>query len=117
VTGRVAPSAQQQQQQHQSGGLSDKNAVTGIGRAFQPSDVVACRIVSVSSGDQRCYDLSTTEAELGVLQATCHHCKAARLVPKTWREMICSDCGHAEPRKVAKPWSVVGSGQQLPAVE
>ena len=100
--------------------LSTKETGSGtttsmIEQAFQPTDVIACRIVNVSSGDasnrQRCYDLSTAEVELGVLSATCKTCPrptttiggVAWLVPTSWREMMCSVCGRIESRKVAKP--------------
>jgi exosome complex RNA-binding protein Csl4 len=104
-----------------SGTSSNSSSRGIIERAFQPTDIISCRIVSVSSGDasnrQRCYDLSTAEVELGVVSATCKVCPrpattsfttpttstVARLVPKSWREMMCTVCGRIEPRKVAKP--------------
>ena len=113
-----------------SGSTSSNSSSSGIiERAFQPTDIISCRIVSVSSGDasnrQRCYDLSTAEVELGVVSATCKVCPrpattsftptpttpstpstgtptVARLVPISWREMRCTVCGRIEPRKVAK---------------
>lgn len=81
-------------------------SVHAIGHAFQPGDIVACRILSVSSDTAgKYYDLSTAEVELGVLRAMCKKCRKeeAPLLPKSWKEMSCSICGHTEQRKVAKP--------------
>jgi exosome complex component CSL4 len=67
---------------------------------FRPGDVILAKIVSL--GDGRRYLLSTAEAELGVVRATCST-SGSTMVPISWNEMQCPDTEAREPRKCAKP--------------
>ena len=67
--------------------------------SFRPGDIVLARIISL--GDSRRYFLSTAEAELGVIRASCSSC-GENMVPLNWKEMDCP-CKQKEPRKCAKP--------------
>ena len=73
--------------------------------SFRPGDIVLCRILSL--GDSRRYFLTTNEAELGVIRATCSSCRE-NMAPLNWKEMECPSCKQKELRKCAKP-------QDLPA--
>lgn len=67
---------------------------------FQPSDMVACRVISL--GDSRRYYLTTAETELGVLRARCRT-SGQMMIPISWKEMQCPTSGVVELRKCAKP--------------
>jgi exosome complex component CSL4 len=67
---------------------------------FRPGDVILAKIVSL--GDGRRYLLSTAEAELGVVRATCST-SGSTMIPISWNEMQCPDTEAREPRKCAKP--------------
>ena len=68
--------------------------------SFRPGDIVLCRIISL--GDSRRYFLTTGEAELGVIRATCSSCRE-NMAPLSWKEMECPSCKQKELRKCAKP--------------
>lgn len=68
--------------------------------SFRPGDIVLCRIISL--GDSRRYFLTTGEAELGVIRATCSSCRE-NMAPLNWKEMECPSCKQKELRKCAKP--------------
>lgn len=70
---------------------------------FQPSDMVACRVISL--GDTWRYYLTTAEVELGVLRAICKT-SGQVMVPISWKEMQCPVTGAIEHRKCAKPGGI-----------
>mmetsp|Transcript_39630 Transcript_39630/g.81418 ORF Transcript_39630/g.81418 Transcript_39630/m.81418 type:complete len:268 (+) Transcript_39630:1049-1852(+) len=76
--------------------------------SFRPGDIVLARIISL--GDSRRYYLSTAEAELGVIRASCCSC-GANMTPINWKEMECS-CKQKEPRKCAKPREVANESPE-----
>mmetsp|Transcript_15995 Transcript_15995/g.45912 ORF Transcript_15995/g.45912 Transcript_15995/m.45912 type:complete len:215 (-) Transcript_15995:708-1352(-) len=76
--------------------------------SFRPGDIVLCRIISL--GDSRRYFLTTGEAELGVIRATCSSCRE-NMAPLSWKEMECPSCKQKELRKCAKPQDLQGNSK------
>ena len=86
----------------------------GIYASFRPGDIVLCRVLSL--GDSRRYYLTTGEAELGVIRASCSSCRE-NMAPLNWKEMECPACKHKELRKCAKPRDLRGGGPKAEIVE
>ncbi|KAM0805012.1 hypothetical protein BDR22DRAFT_969263 [Usnea florida] len=79
-----------------SANVSNTNSLPRVG------DVVLCRVVRISLGDQSNYYLSTARNELGVIMATSE--KGNTMVPISWKEFRDTVTGEKESRKVAKPF-------------
>ena len=82
--------------------------------SFRPGDIVLCRVLSL--GDSRRYFLTTGEAELGVIRATCSSCRE-NMAPVNWKEMECPACKHKELRKCAKPRDLRGGDAKAESAE
>lgn len=72
----------------------------GIFSSYRPGDIILAKILSL--GDSRRYFLTTVEADLGVLKATCAS-SGKEMVPISWKEMQCPVTKVKEARKCAKP--------------
>jgi exosome complex RNA-binding protein Csl4 len=70
--------------------------------AFRPGDIILARVLGGGNSDIRRYPLSTAEKELGVVYAR-SSTSGQRMVPQSWKEMVCPETGRAENRKVARP--------------
>uniref|UniRef100_A0A7S2KFB3 S1 motif domain-containing protein n=1 Tax=Leptocylindrus danicus TaxID=163516 RepID=A0A7S2KFB3_9STRA len=68
--------------------------------SYRPGDVILAKILSL--GDSRRYFLTTAEADLGVVRATCAS-SGKEMVPISWKEMQCPVTKVKEARKCAKP--------------
>jgi exosome complex RNA-binding protein Csl4 len=70
--------------------------------AFCPGDIILARVLGGGNSDIRRYPLSTAEKELGVVYAR-SSTSGQRMVPQSWKEMVCPETGRVENRKVARP--------------
>ncbi|MEM3737007.1 MAG: exosome complex RNA-binding protein Csl4 [Candidatus Bathyarchaeia archaeon] len=65
--------------------------------AFRPGDIVRAMVL----GDENLpYQLTTSDADLGVLQAFCSRCGAPLNLNR--RQLVCSRCGNTEYRKISE---------------
>lgn len=90
-----------------SGGSKTSTTTTTsreVHECFQPGDMVLAKVLSL--GDARRYFLTTAESELGVIHAVCYS-SGEPMIPCSWKEMECPVSGVKEPRKCAKPRTIV----------
>ncbi|MEN2500859.1 MAG: Exosome complex component CSL4 [Marteilia pararefringens] len=67
-------------------------------KCFRPGDIVFAKVISY--GDHSTFMISTAENEYGVISAKSE--KNHRMIPTSWKEMVCPISRAVENRKVAK---------------